>query len=294
MQRSLTVKNWKKLINDSHFRFINHTKRHTFFQKPYTALTSFAIDDTLALSVGARQSLPTLRLWSHPKTVVLGIPDARLPYINEGVSYLSKEGFQVIIRNSGGLAVALDEGVLNISLILPDIKHISIHNGYEAMYSFIQMLFHDITNDIKAYEIVGSYCPGDYDLSIHGIKFAGISQRRVRNGVSIQIYLDIEGDSLQRAQHIQTFYQLSKRDIPTKFTYPTVDPHKMGSLSKLLERKMTVEEVQNRIMSTFERLGISFVRPLFSTEEQAQFHQRYDQIVKRNQKVIAINNPLSL
>ncbi len=29
---------------------------------------------------------------------------------------------------------------------------------------------------IEAYEIEGSYCPGSYDLSINGKKFAGISR----------------------------------------------------------------------------------------------------------------------
>lgn len=36
---------------------------------------------------------------------------------------------------------------------------------------------------IEAYEIEGSYCPGSYDLSIGGKKFAGISQRRLRAGL---------------------------------------------------------------------------------------------------------------
>src|SRR5699024_3989383 len=100
----------------------------------------------------------------------------------------------------------LDEGVLNLSLILPEVKHLSIHDCYEAMVSFVQYMLKDLTDDIKAFEIVDSYCPGDYDLSINNQKFAGISQRRIKDGAAIQIYLDVEGNSKQRAQLIRRFY----------------------------------------------------------------------------------------
>ena len=53
--------------------------------------------------------------------------------------------------------------------------------------------------DIEAYEIVGSYCPGSYDLSINGKKFAGISQRRLRGGSlckSICVQMEAVGNEL--------------------------------------------------------------------------------------------------
>src|SRR5690625_2881236 len=198
-------------------RLIDHTTSLQINDVPLTAMSSFAIDDALAISVGNELAPPTLRLWTHPKTVVLGIPDTRLPFIEEGVRYLSSKGYDVIVRNSGGLAVVIDEGVLNMSLILPHMKQLSIDAAYEMMYKFIQQMLVDFTNDIKAYEIVGSYCPGDYDLSVHGKKFAGISQRRVRNGVAVQVYLDIVGDHLQRAQHIKNFYEIALKNEQTSF-----------------------------------------------------------------------------
>src|SRR5690625_7930296 len=122
--------------------------------------------------------------------VDLGIPYSQLPPIESWIQLLADSGYKAIIRNSGGLAVALDQGVLNISLILPNIKKVSIHDGYEAMFSFIQYMLRDLTNEIKAYEIVGSYCPGDYDLSICCVKFAGILQLRIRDGAAITFELD--------------------------------------------------------------------------------------------------------
>lgn len=276
---------WKEIVTHSTFRYIDHSKETTFENKPYTAIASFAIDDALALSVSDELSPPAIRLWVHDETIVLGIPDARLPYIDSGVELLAQHGYHVVVRNSGGLAVALDDGVLNMSLVLPGVKHISIHDCYEAMLSFIKYMLRDLTQDIKAYEIVGSYCPGDYDLSIGGIKFAGISQRRIKDGAAIQIYLDVEGDSQERARLVRDFYDESLRGEQTKFVYPTVIPETLGSLSELLGTKITVEEMKSRVHSTLAELTKKIISPSFSEHELDIFHKRFKQMEKRNEHI---------
>ncbi|MBU5465226.1 lipoate--protein ligase family protein [Virgibacillus sp. MSJ-26] len=284
------MKSWKQIIQYSTFRYIDHSHIKTFESEPYTALTSFAIDDALATSVSNKKSPPTMRTWVHPKTVVLGIPDARVPFLAEGVHLLKNEGYHVIVRNSGGLAVALDEGVLNLSLILPEVKHLSIHDCYEAMVSFVQYMLKDLTDDIKAFEIVDSYCPGDYDLSINNQKFAGISQRRIKDGAAIQIYLDVEGNSKQRAQLIRRFYDKSIQGNETKFTYPKVNPDKMASLSTLLGINLTVPDLMERVLSTLKELNEDVIMSnKFSSFEKGIFGKRYEQMGKRNQVIREIN-----
>ena len=66
------------------------------------------------------------------------------------------------------------------------------------MLAFVRMLFPEAGDRIEAYEIIGSYCPGSYDLSIDGRKFAGISQRRLRQGIAVQVYLCVEGSGATR------------------------------------------------------------------------------------------------
>lgn len=51
-----------------------------------------------------------------------------------------------------------------------------------------------------------------YDLSINGKKFAGISQRRVRGGVAVQIYLCADKSGSERADLIRRFYQAALKD----------------------------------------------------------------------------------
>lgn len=277
------MKSWQEIVTHDTFRFIDHTEETRFYQKPYHALTSFAVDDALALSVSNRLSPPVVRLWVHHNTVVLGIPDGRLPYLNAGVNMLTEHGYDTIIRNSGGLAVALDRGVLNISLVLPGVKHISIDDCYEAMFRFVQHMLRDLTDEIKAYEIVGSYCPGKYDLSIDGIKFAGISQRRIKDGAAIQIYLDVEGNGKERAQLIKSFYHLAIQGEETQFTYPKVKPETMGSLRELLNIPITVNEMKLRVKRTLEQLSEEIISPPFSEQELITFEKRYGQMIKRNE-----------
>lgn len=178
-----------------------------------------------------------------------------------------------MIRNSGGLAVALDGGVLNLSLVIPGIHEVSIHDCYEAMVSFVQYMLQDLTNEIEAYEIVHSYCPGDYDLSINGKKFAGISQRRVRDGAAVQIYLDVEGNSYERANLIRDFYRISKKEEETKFTYPEVDPNVMASLSKLLQTNLTVEKMKDRVQAALRNFSEKIVETSFSESERDVFEK---------------------
>ncbi|PAD35154.1 octanoyltransferase [Terribacillus saccharophilus] len=232
------------LLKAPEFRIIDHSGE----DGPEQAMASFAIDDALAISVGENLAPPTARLWVHDRTIMLGIPDSRLPFIKEGISYLQEKGYKAVVRNSGGLAVLLDKGVVNLSFIFPDAKHIGIHDGYQAMVSFIQYIFQDITNKIEAFEVVGSYCPGTYDLSIDGRKFAGISQRRVKDGSAVQIYLCVDGSGASRAEIVQGFYKRAKKDAETRFTFPDVVPETMASLAELLQVPLTSEQVLKRIV----------------------------------------------
>ncbi|MCA0985427.1 lipoate--protein ligase family protein [Halobacillus yeomjeoni] len=270
------------LIQPSRYRFIDQSSLGPAF----SPLQSFAMDDALSMSVGEGMSPTTARLWVHHNTVVLGIPDARLPYVSEAVDYLKSEGYQAIVRNSGGLAVVLDEGVLNLSLIFPDSKELNIHDGYDAMVSFIQLLFSDLTDEIEAYEITRSYCPGTYDLSIRGQKFAGISQRRVKNGSAVQIYLDVTGSGSERASLLKRFYEIGKRDEDTRFQYPDINPEVMASLNELLGSQLSVADVRDRILTQIYKLSGEVVPAPLEGQEIEWFNKRLEQMIQRNEKAL--------
>ena len=272
--------------------FVNNRPKWRFINQSITIskespLYSFATDDTLCELVGQLQSPPVVRTWVHDASVVLGIQDHRLPYIQEGMTLLTTRGYTPIVRNSGGLAVVLDKGVLNISIILSEQQEkMSINAGYDIMVEFIRHIFPEIAEQIEAYEIVGSYCPGSYDLSVGGKKFAGISQRRIRQGVAVQIYLCIEGSGSERAALIRDFYEESLRGQETKFVYPTVNPDVMASVSEITGEELTVQQIVERVQTLLK----GYVEVVESTTlhegEQEKFDFYYNRIIERNQKML--------
>ena len=252
-----------------------------------SALESFATDDTLCHLVGQQMSIPTVRTWVHDKTIVLGIQDHRLPNISEATALLEKAGYQSIVRNSGGLAVVLDEGVLNISILLSEQNSaIDISTGYEIMLEFVKLLFPEAGDRIKAYEIVGSYCPGSFDLSIDGLKFAGISQRRLRQGIAVQVYLCIEGSGRERAELIRELYNVGVNGEATKFVYPTIKPEVMASLSELLDLKLTVSDVNIRVQTLLRSLAENVVTGGFREDEMDMYAFYLNRVVERNKKML--------
>ncbi|USK70141.1 lipoate--protein ligase family protein [Peribacillus asahii] len=253
----------------------------------FHALESFAMDDTLCALVGAGQTTAVARAWVHHQTVVLGIQDTKLPFLKQGMDVLNRHGFQAIVRNSGGLAVVLDEGVLNLSLVFPETEHrIDINRGYDTMWDLIRLMFADFAVEIEAKEIVGSYCPGSYDLSIAGQKFAGISQRRIRNGVAVQIYLCVSGSGSKRAQLIKEFYHAALAETETKFTYPDIQPDVMASLEELLQTRLTISDVIKRFLQVLQtHTGQVQMIPL-TVEEQPLFESYLTRIKERNEKAM--------
>lgn len=250
-------------------------------------LESFAADDTLCHLIGAGLSPATVRTWVHSASVVMGIQDHRLPYVQAGMDLLEERGYHPIVRNSGGLAVVLDEGVLNISIVISEKEgHIDINTGYDMMVDLIKALFPEIAARIEAYEIVGSYCPGSYDLSVDGKKFAGIAQRRIRGGIAVQIYLSVEGSGSERAELIRDFYERSLQQEPTKFDYPKVRPEVMASLSEIIGEPLTVQDVNARLQQFLYTHSDELRMGPFVEDEMEQYMYYLKRVFERNKKLL--------
>ncbi|NMH73797.1 lipoate--protein ligase family protein [Bacillus sp. RO2] len=272
-----------QLLKQPSWRIIDQSSLGTNFH----ALQSFAMDDTLCTAVGKGDSGAACRTWVHHNTVVLGIQDTRLPHLQTGIDYLNSQGYEVIVRNSGGLAVVLDQGVLNISLVFPEgEKAIDINRGYDAMWELTKHMFRDKPYNMEAKEIVGSYCPGSYDLSIDDKKFAGISQRRIRGGVAVQIYLCIDGSGSERAKMIGEFYKRSLQGESTKFAFPTIVPNVMASLTELTGQNLTVQDVMLRLLTSLKEISGTIFANTLQGQELDLYEQYYTRILERNEKVL--------
>ncbi|TDQ38776.1 lipoate--protein ligase family protein [Aureibacillus halotolerans] len=247
----------------------------------FRALESFAIDDTLCEAVGKEHSAPILRSWVHHETIVLGIQDARLPGIEQAVRSAHTLGYDVIVRNSGGLAVALDEDVLNISLICKEPKSAMISQGYESMVALLRAVLAKEGIAFDVGEIEGSYCPGSYDLSIHGRKFAGISQRRIRGAVAVQVYLGVKRSGAERAKIVQALYDIAVQDKSETFV-PTIKPEVMGSLEELTGIPLSHSDLMQHVYTVLADIGATVQASALTEAESERLVSYRQRILDRN------------
>jgi octanoyl-[GcvH]:protein N-octanoyltransferase len=140
----------------------------------------------------------------------------------------------------------------------------------------------------EAYEIVGSYCPGSYDLSIGGKKFAGISQRRMRGGVAVQIYLCVDGSGSERAALIGEFYKRGLKGEETKFQYPEIRPEVMASLVELLGVPLTVADIHTALLNVLHKNSELFYSGQLSAEESELLPDNIKRMWDRNEKALSL------
>lgn len=86
----------------------------------------FALTDILTEYSKEHQQI-FLHFWQYDCTVILGMKDVRTPFLSDGIQTLEDAGYAPVIRNSGGLGIVSDEGILNISLIFPKVTQKNNH-----------------------------------------------------------------------------------------------------------------------------------------------------------------------
>ncbi|AVK64384.1 lipoate--protein ligase family protein [Lactobacillus sp. CBA3606] len=258
----------------------------TQFYQPDEIVDSFAYTNAL-LWLTAEIQQPLVHYWQLPATVILGLLDQQLPALATGLADLNAAGYQTLLRNSGGLAVVSDPGVLNVSLFLPAQRaDYSIEAAYQLMTRYVQAVWP--AWPIQAGEITHSYCPGTYDLSIAGQKIAGMSQRRTASALVIMLYLSVNGDQTQRSQLIQQFYQTSLAgQLDDRF--PQVDPRVMTTMAAKLQRPLTVPTVIQRFDTVLAQHGTvdqqQLPRLIAEPEFQAHLAHAYQQMRRRQERL---------
>lgn len=197
-------------------------------------LHHFAIDELLCSQTG--NGGPAIcHLWRHPRAFVMGVRDSRLPHAPEGEEWLRAQGYNTAVRHSGGAAVPLDSGVVNLSLILPfdpSGKAPDFHDDFEVMVQLIRDALRNTGAQVDTGEIAGAFCPGTYDLSIGGLKFCGIAQRRQRHAYIVQAFIIASGSGSERAKLVRSFYDIAASGAAPG-SYPLVEAS-TSSLEELI------------------------------------------------------------
>lgn len=180
---------------------------------------------------------PLLHLWRHKRALVLGLRDRRLPRAAEAMEAFRAEGVSVMVRNSGGAAVPLDAGVLNVTMVVPVPGAVGIRRAFAAMAEWVRLAVSRLDSRLRVMigEVSGAYCPGDFDLSVNGRKFCGIAQRRKLGACAVQAFIVAEGEGAALAERAARFYRMAAGE-ETGAAALTVLPASTRSLAEWSDR----------------------------------------------------------
>src|ERR687889_2675711 len=144
----------------------------------------FGLQQAVLEEVAANVRGPTTLLWTSSRYVGATHPETRLSGFDEAARLAEEAGFPVLIRNSGGGAVAANEGSISFSLTLPveNLRH-GLYERYTEGADLIVAALCKLGVEVEAGEGEGEFCPGAYSVrtgGYSGTKVAGLAQRVTR------------------------------------------------------------------------------------------------------------------
>ncbi|MDN4602807.1 lipoate--protein ligase family protein [Paenibacillus sp. F6_3S_P_1C] len=264
---------------------LNHSLRLQIWETPLlrhgsSVLEAFAWEEVMCRRVGEGQ-LPVAHIWRHPDAFVAGLRDRRLPQAVEAMERMRSQGTAVCVRPSGGAAVPLNPGVVNVSLILPNPgRAINIHDDFREMASLIAESLTPWSSQARTGEIEGAFCPGDYDVSVGGLKFCGIAQRRQAKAYIITAFIIVEGQGDQLAADVRQFYQDAADGANEG--YPDVRPGTMASLQELAGVPSAAAYTASLVRTLRQRFPLAETSRVLTVDQEAvrrtaeQMKLRYD------------------
>lgn len=228
-----------------------------------------------------------LHIHSLENSAILGTPDTRVPYFKEALDSFYNNNLIPAVRNIGGLGIIADTGVISFSIIMKiNPSTFSLNAGYNLMTEFIKEIFPEVSSKIQAVEISNSYCPGDFDLSIDGKKFAGIAQRKVKENVVVSIYLSLFGNQQNRTKIMKEYYEAGLKDQEIKYKYPKIDINCMDTLENLLNKSLTTKELLEKILRVLHSLNCEIEKGNYSNEMIENYEEIFKQTKQRNNKLL--------
>lgn len=153
--------------------------------------------------VAAGQRPETITVTPSIRHVSVTHRDTRRPGYAEAVRVAEEEGFPVLVRGSGGGAIAAHHGTFGFSIVKPSTPEESrrgIRSRYdEATALALGALARLGVEDVTVGEVRDEWCPGDQSLRIggpkNGMKVIGIAQRVTSRATSVGGIVLVNGEA---------------------------------------------------------------------------------------------------
>ena len=211
----------------------------------------FGLQQAVLEEVAAGERGPTALLWTSSRYVAATRKETRLSGFAAATEAVSALGFPVLVRNSGGGAVAANGGSLSFSLTFPieDLRH-GLYERYAEGLDLIASALRRLGVEAERGEVDGEFCPGSYSVrsgGAEGVKHAGLAQRITRRAARLEALILISQTDEVRAA-LEGFY--GRLGLPFR-------PGSVGDLPVDVPRVIQAlsEEVRGRYAAVEGRVG---------------------------------------
>src|SRR5829696_6033051 len=219
----------------------------------------FGLQQAVLEEVASSERGPTALIWTSSRYVGVTRPEMRLAGFDKAVEAAMASGFPVLVRNSGGGAVAANEGSISFSLTFPveDLRH-GLYERYVEGVDLVASALRRLGVPAEGGEVEGEFCPGAHSVRSGGpwgVKHAGLAQRVTRRAARLEaLILVAQTEELVRV--LKKFY--GTLGLPFR-------PDSIGDLPATVPWLLEELSVETR-----ERYGGEARRPAESTLEKAR------------------------
>ncbi len=190
----------------------------------------FGLQQAVLEEVGARERGAAMLVWSSSPYMAATRLETRLPGFREAVEAAESLGFPVMVRNSGGGAVAANEGSLSFSLTFPvEEMRSGLFERYEEGMDLVAATLRRVGAEAEGGEVEGEFCPGAYSVRSggeRGVKRAGLAQRVTKRAARIEALILVR-ETAKLVPVLERFY--GALDLPFR-------PSSVGDMPMSVER----------------------------------------------------------
>lgn len=150
----------------------------------------FGLQQAVLEEIGDGSRDSTALLWTSSNYVGATYPETRLSGFAEAAGLAEGAGFPVLIRNSGGGAVAANDGSISFSITSPveDLRR-GLYDRYTEGVDLVVTALDKLGVAAEAGEVEGEFCPGAYSVrsgGYSGTKIVGLAQRVTRRAARVE------------------------------------------------------------------------------------------------------------
>lgn len=211
----------------------------------------FGLQQAVLEEVAAGDRGPAALIWSSTPYVGATRRETRLPEFGRATNVAEDIGFPVLVRNSGGGAVAANEGSLSFSLTYPvgDLGQ-DLYERYGEGVDLVASALRRVGVEAEGGEVEGEFCPGAYSVRSggkRGIKHAGLAQRVRRRAARLEALI-LVSDTRSLIPVLERFH--GALGLPFR-------PESIGDIEATVPQVVEAlsEEVRARYGATYGRLG---------------------------------------